>query len=202
MNISEFLALFLIAFVFVITPGPGTLAVFAKSMSQGFMPAFYLSVGMVLGDLVYLSVVIFSLDLFAELITPVMDYVRVLGGIYLIYLGVSSWNAHGVKLSEQANRKGNTSEFITGLVISLTNPKVMIFYIAILPAFIDLSQVGFVDALEMLVTVGAGLLIGISMINAMVSRIKTLFTKTNAEQRINKLVGIVMILAGLLLGLS
>ena len=50
MTLLDFTSLFLIAFVFVITPGPGTLAVFAKSMSQGFMPAFYLSLGMVLGD--------------------------------------------------------------------------------------------------------------------------------------------------------
>ena len=84
MDISQFIALFLIAFVFVITPGPGTLAVFAKSVSQGFMPAFYLSFGMVLGDLVYLSVVIFSLEMFSDLITPIMDYVRIFGGAYLI----------------------------------------------------------------------------------------------------------------------
>ncbi len=60
MDVSQFLSLFLIAFVFVITPGPGTLAVFAKSLSQGFIPAFYLSLGLVLGDLIYLSIVIFS----------------------------------------------------------------------------------------------------------------------------------------------
>ena len=202
MDITQFVALFLIAFVFVITPGPGTLAVFAKSMAQGFIPAFYLSLGMVLGDLAYLSAVIFSLDLFAEAIIPLMDYVRIFGGLYLIYLGYGAWNAHKVNLSSKASHKTNTKEFLTGLIISLTNPKVMIFYIAILPAFIDLSQVSMLYALEILVTFGVGLVVGISMINSAVVRIKAIFSKPGMDVRINKISGAIMFCVGVLLGFS
>ncbi len=201
MDFAQFIALFLIAFVFVITPGPGTLAVFAKSMSQGFVPAFYLSVGLALGDLIYLSIVIFSLDLFAEFVMPMMDYVRVLGGAYLIYLGINAWNSHKVKLSTKSTHKSNIAELSTGLLVSLVNPKVMIFYIAILPAFIDLSNVDFIYAVEILATVGIGLMVGISLINATVSRIKCAFEKPNIDQLINQIVGVVMILAGTLLAL-
>lgn len=202
MTLLDFTSLFLIAFVFVITPGPGTLAVFAKSMAQGFVPAFYLSLGMVLGDLVYLAAVLFSLDLFAEVITPLMDYVRVLGGLYLIYLGYGAWNAHKVKLSSKAKHKTNAKEFLTGLIISLTNPKVMIFYIAILPAFIDLSQVSILYALEILATVGVGLIVGISVINITVGKIKKIFAKPGMDVRINKISGTIMVSVGVLLGLS
>lgn len=202
MDITQFVALFLIAFVFVITPGPGTLAVFAKSMAQGFIPAFYLSLGMVLGDLAYLSAVIFSLDLFAEAIIPLMDYVRIFGGLYLIYLGYGTWNAHKVNLSSKASHKTNTKEFLTGLIISLTNPKVIIFYIAILPAFIDLSQVSMLYALEILVTFGVGLVVGISMINTAVVRIKAIFSKPGMDVRINKISGAIMFCVGVLLGFS
>ena len=202
MDITQFVALFLIAFVFVITPGPGTLAVFAKSMAQGFIPAFYLSLGMVLGDLAYLSAVIFSLDLFAEAIIPLMDYVRIFGGLYLIYLGYGTWNAHKVNLSSKASHKTNTKEFLTGLIISLTNPKVIIFYIAILPAFIDLSQVSMLYALEILVTFGVGLVVGISMINSAVVRIKAIFSKPGMDVRINKISGAIMFCVRVLLGFS
>ncbi len=202
MSVSEFAALFTIAFVFVITPGPGTLAVFAKSISQGFFPAFYLSFGMVLGDLVYLSIVIFSLDFFAGLITYVMDYVRVIGGLYLVYLGIRTWNAHKVKLNERSSHKSNINELTTGFIISITNPKVVIFYIAILPIFIDLSRVDSFYAVQILLTVGLGLLFGISVINASVAKIKILFAKPGTDHLINQLVAVVMILAGVLLGLS
>ncbi|MCH9645257.1 MAG: LysE family translocator [Proteobacteria bacterium] len=202
MTLLDFISLFLIAFVFVITPGPGTLAVFAKSMAQGFMPAFYLSLGMVLGDLVYLAAVIFSLDLFAEFITPLMDYVRIFGGLYLVYLGYSAWNAHKIKSSSNAKHNTNNKEFLTGLIISLTNPKVMIFYIAVLPPFIDLSQVDLIYALELLTTVGVGLIAGISAINGAVGKIKQIFAKPGMEVRINKVSGAIMVSVGVLLGLS
>jgi len=201
MDIPQFLSLFLIAFVFVITPGPGTLAVFAKSMSQGFMPAFYLSLGLVLGDLIYLSVVIFSLDLFSESIMPMMGYIKIFGGLYLIYLGINAWNAHKVKLGFHTSHKTHVKEFLTGLLIASTNPKVIIFYIAVLPVFINLSQVTFTHALEILSTVSMGLILGISLINIAVVRIKQLFTKPGMDVRINQITGVVMIVAGVLLGL-
>ena len=202
MDLSQFIALFLIAFVFVITPGPGTLATFAKSMSQGFIPAFYLSMGMVLGDLTYLAAVIFSLDLFSDFVTSVMDYVRVLGGAYLIYLGLKSFVAHRVKLSTKSSHKSNVQEFSTGFLISITNPKVMVFYIAILPAFMDLSQSGWLYASQVLLTFGLGLSLGISLIAAAASRIKVWFDQPGMDRRINQLVGVIMISAGVLLGLS
>jgi len=202
MSISEFIALFTIAFVFVITPGPGTLAVFAKSLAQGFLPAFYLSVGLVAGDLIYLSAVIFSLDLFADIVNPLMDYVRVLGGIYLIYLGINAYNAHKINLENKVENKSNNSEFLTGLMISMVNPKVMIFYIAILPAFTDLSQLNLMHAFEILTTVGVSLLVGISMINIMVVRIKNAFASGGINKTTNKIVGAIMVVAGVLLGVS
>lgn len=202
MTPQDFLSLFLIAVVFVISPGPGTLAVFAKSLSRGFIPAFSLSLGMVIGDLVYLVAVIFSLDLFAETVAPMMEYIRVLGGLYLMYLGYKTWTAHKVKLKTTASHKSNIKEFLTGLLISLTNPKVMIFYIAVLPAFIDLSEVNLIHGVEILLTVGVGLLIGISLINLTTGKIKTLLTKPSMDKRINQISGSIMIAVGLLLGLS
>ena len=202
MDISQLFALFVIAFVFVISPGPGTFALFAKSISQGFFPALYLSIGMVSGDLIYLSAVIFSLDLFAEAVMPLMGYVRVLGGVYLIYLGYSAWTAHRVKLKTTASHKTNTKEFLTGLLISLTNPKVMIFYIAILPAFIDLSNVDLFYALEIVIIFGLGLLTGATMLNFTVGYIKKIFAKPGMDKRINQISGGIMIVVGVLLGLS
>ena len=131
-----------------------------------------------------------------------MDYVRVIGGLYLVYLGIRTWNAHKVKLNERSSHKSNINELTTGFIISITNPKVVVFYIAILPIFIDLSRVDSFYAVQILLTVGLGLLFGISVINASVAKIKILFAKPGTDQLINQLVAVVMILVGVLLGLS
>ena len=202
MDFAQFITLFVIAFVFVITPGPGVLAIFAKSMSQGFIPVVYLSVGMVLGDMVYLAAVIFSLDLFSELIISVMDWVRILGGGYLIYLGLMAWGAKGLKLSDKSSHKTNLQELSTGFFISITNPKVMVFYLAVLPAFMDLSQTDWLSAIEIMLVFGLGLVSGAILIGAAANRIRILFTKPGMDRRINQVVGVVMIGAGILLALS
>ena len=128
--------------------------------------------------------------------------IKYASAMYLIYLGYGTWNAHKVNLSSKASHKTNTKEFLTGLIISLTNPKVIIFYIAILPAFIDLSQVSMLYALEILVTFGVGLVVGISMINSAVVRIKAIFSKPGMDVRINKISGAIMFCVGVLLGFS
>jgi len=71
-----------------------------------------------------------------------------------------------------------------------------------LPAFIDLSEVNLIHGVEILLTVGVGLLIGISLINLTTGKIKTLLTKPSMDKRINQISGSIMIAVGLLLGLS
>ena len=203
MDNYQFISLLLIAVVFVISPGPGTLAVFSKSLSQGFASAFYLSFGMVLSDLVYLIAVIYSLDVFAEAIIPIMDIVKVLGGVYLIYLGFNTWHANKIEPNQHLPNQANTKELSTGFLIGITNPKVMVFYIAVLPAFMDLSQVNMTHGAQILATVGLGLLLGISVFNFAASKLRQLFDSHGSMgRRIHQISGSIMMLVGVLLALS
>ena len=105
MSLQEILALLLIILVFVVSPGPGTLAVFGKSMQQGFIAAFFLSFGLILGDITYLVAVILSLDFFSNTIASFMDQVKIVGGMYLIYLGIQSWRSGSFKIKKIFPRK-------------------------------------------------------------------------------------------------
>jgi len=69
MEISIFLVLGFTLFIFAVTPGPGTLALLSISTSRGLASAIFFSLGMTLGDLSYLTIVIFSLNALADLIT-------------------------------------------------------------------------------------------------------------------------------------
>ena len=60
--------------------------------------------------------------------------------MYLIYLGIQSWRSGSFKIKKNISKKGNFAEFVTGYLISMANPKVMVFYIAILPNFINLKN--------------------------------------------------------------
>ena len=202
MSLQEILALLSIILVFVVSPGPGTLAVFSKSMQQGFIAAFFLSFGLILGDITYLVAVILSLDFFSNTIASFMDQVKILGGIYLIYLGVQSWRSGSFEIKNNTSRKGNIAEFVTGYLISIVNPKVIVFYIAILPSFIDLNNLTLMIASQIIIIVFIGLMAGISVINLGASKIKDKLESSDSNSYINKIVGSIMMLAGIWLALS
>ena len=183
-------------------PGPGTLAVFGKSMQQGFIPAFFLSFGLILGDITYLVAVILSLDFFSNTISSYMDQVKIVGGIYLIYLGIQSWRSGSFKIKKNISKKGNFAEFVTGYLISMANPKVMVFYIAILPNFINLKYLSLLIASEIIIITFLGLMAGISVINLGASKIKDKLESSDSNSYINKIVGSIMMVAGIWLALS
>ncbi len=202
MSFQEILALLLIILVFVVSPGPGTLAVFGKSMQQGFIAAFFLSFGLILGDITYLVAVILSLDFFSNTIASFMDQVKIIGGMYLIYLGIQSWRSGSFKIKKDISKKGNFAEFVTGYLISMANPKVMVFYIAILPNFINLKNLSLLIASEIIIITFLGLMAGISVINLGASKIKNKLESSDSNAYINRIVGSIMMLAGIWLALS
>jgi len=202
MSFQEILALLLIILVFVVSPGPGTLAVFGKSMQQGFIAAFFLSFGLILGDITYLVAVILSLDFFSNTIASFMDQVKIVGGMYLIYLGVQSWRSGSFKIKKDISKKGNFAEFVTGYLISMANPKVMVFYIAILPNFINLKNLSLLIASEIIIITFLGLMAGISIINLGASKIKNKLESSDSNAYINRIVGSIMMVAGIWLALS
>jgi len=202
MILQEILALLLIILVFVVSPGPGTLAVFGKSMQQGFIAAFFLSFGLILGDITYLVAVILSLDFFSNTIASYMDQVKIVGGMYLIYLGIQSWRSGSFKIKKNISKKGNFAEFVTGYLISMANPKVMVFYIAILPNFINLKNLSLLIASEIIIITFLGLMAGISVINLGASKIKNKLEGSDSNAYINRIVGSIMMVAGIWLALS
>ena len=202
MSFQEILALLLIILVFVVSPGPGTLAVFGKSMQQGFIAAFFLSFGLILGDITYLVAVILSLDFFSNTIASFMDQVKIVGGMYLIYLGIQSWRSGSFRIKKDISKKGNFAEFVTGYLISMANPKVMIFYIAILPNFINLKNLSLLIASEIIIITFLSLMAGISVINLGASKIKNKLESSDSNAYINRIVGSIMMLAGIWLALS
>jgi len=202
MSLQEILALLLIILVFVVSPGPGTLAVFGKSMQQGFIAAFFLSFGLILGDITYLVAVILSLDFFSNTIASYMDQVKIVGGMYLIYLGIQSWRSGSFKIKKNISKKDNFAEFVTGYLISMSNPNVMVFYIAILPNFINLKNLSLLIASEIIVITFLGLMAGISVINLGASKIKNKLESSDSNAYINRIVGSIMMVAGIWLALS
>ncbi len=147
----DFLPYIVALFIMAIIPGPGIGASLGKALGGGFRPAFYFVNGLILGDIIYLSFAIFGLAAIANILGGFFIIVKYLGAAYLLWLAWEFWH-RGVDFQE-AN-SGRIVKFwpslLAGCLVSLGNPKIIIFYLALLPNIIDMGAVNFQDYLILL----------------------------------------------------
>lgn len=124
-------------------PGPGMAALVARSVSGGTLSGFCLLLGLILGDLTYLSFAVFGLAMIAEHFNALFQLVRWGAALYLCYLAWQFWfaNHQAIEVGKPAKRKELLSAAISGLTITLGNPKTIAFYLALLPLAINLETV-------------------------------------------------------------
>lgn len=159
-SLSASMALFGAMFVLAAIPSVSVLAVSARSAASGFTHGALTTLGIVVGDIVFIFIAIFGLSLLADRMGQVFVLVKYLGGAYLIWLGLSLWRTKAVNTAvEGAVDVSLLSSFLTGLFITLGDQKAILFYFGFFPAFIDLSLVTVLDAVIVMViaTVAIGI---------------------------------------------
>ncbi len=134
-------------FIAAAIPGPGMTAIVARALGSGFRPTFFMGLGLILGDLVYLTAVILGLAILAQNFTTPFLIIKYLGALYLCYIAWKLWTAGLLRQDIEAARGGATGgmAFLSGLLVTLGNPKTMLFYVALVPTLIPLQAVGIAD---------------------------------------------------------
>ena len=128
-------------------PGPGVTALVARALGSGFRSALFMSLGLILGDLAYLTAVVLGLAIVAQTFGMVFLVVKWAGVAYLAWLAWTFWTS-GITTENVEARKGKSgffASFLAGLTLTLGNPKTMIFYLAITPTIVDLKTITFAD---------------------------------------------------------
>ncbi|MBN2626601.1 MAG: LysE family translocator, partial [Spirochaetales bacterium] len=129
--------------VLAATPGPGVIGVVGCSLASGWRRTLYVIAGIVTGDLLYLLFAVFGLTYLARHLGTLFVFVRLGGGAYLIYTGLRGILKRRSSAPEGEGlvpRQKGGSLYLSGLLITLSNPKVILFYCGFLPAFADLSR--------------------------------------------------------------
>ena len=139
-------------------PGVSVLAVSARSAAFGFAHGIFTSLGIVVGDIVFILVAIYGLSVLADLMGNHFVLIKYLGGAYLIWLGIVIWRSKSKAEGVEENSESSLlSSFMTGLLITLGDQKAILFYLGFFPAFVDLSKMSFFEAHRELVWVKTGL---------------------------------------------
>ncbi|MFV2033206.1 MAG: LysE family translocator [Gammaproteobacteria bacterium] len=202
MSIEVAIIFFITIYIFSITPGPGVFAILAKSLAESVRPCIAISLGMAVSDVVYLVLASYGLAAIAGQWGILFTLIRIAGAIYLIYLGWKLWRSRAeyIEQDNRLSRASNMAGFIQGFLISASNPKVILFYIAFLPSFVDLASLGTQDFLVVATLTFLGISLGLLTIAASASWARQYFRSEKAMKGLNRLAGSIMMSAGIYLG--
>lgn len=146
MNLGILLAYCLALFVAAAIPGPGMTAIAARALGSSFRSTLPMGLGMATGDLIYLSAVISGLAVVAQQFGTIFMIIKYAGALYLAWLAYKLWTA-GIAVADiqSAKPRNFIVSFLSGLFITLGNPKTMLFYLALVPSILDLSSISAMD---------------------------------------------------------
>lgn len=184
-------------FVLAASPGPGVFATVSRSLASGFFQAFAVILGIVTGDVVFLLFAVFGMSFIAKAMGGFFVLIRIAGGLYLIYTGIRIWRSSPDTFNTVEARKGKGyGNYMAGLLITLSNPKVILFYCTFLPTFIDLAGLGMVDILIVALVVSSVLGVVLTVYAYLADRARTLFSSRLSIKRLNRTAGSVMVATG------
>ncbi|WP_437813608.1 LysE family translocator [Sorangium sp. So ce1078] len=140
---------------------------------------------------------VYSLTAVAEAMGSLFILAKVACAAYLIWLGAGLWRARpDVAIAEPATGAARFSAFLGGFFITLADPKAILFYMGLFPAFLDLSSVSLADT-AILMSIATGVVGGVKLGYAYAAeRATSLFEKSTARRRLNMAAKTVMLGTG------
>ena len=124
---------------FVLTPGPNMVYLISRTLCQGVKAGFTSFAGLVVGSMFYLACAAFGITALLFAVPWAYDALRFGGALYLAYLAWQAVRPGGRSPFELRSLEPDSPRrlFLMGLFTNLLNPKQALFYLALLPQFID-----------------------------------------------------------------
>src|SRR5678815_830249 len=121
-----------------VTPGPDTLYIVARSTTQGFRGGAVAAMGIGAGTLVHILAAALGLSAILAASASAFTLVKFAGAIYLLYVGVSLLRSRApAQDAPRIERAPLQAVFMQGFLTNVLNPKVALFFLALLPQFVD-----------------------------------------------------------------
>jgi homoserine/homoserine lactone efflux protein len=141
MTLETWLAFFVASWLISLSPGAGAISCMAAGLRHGFRTAFWNIVGLILGIMFVLALVAAGLGAILAASSLAFAAVKWLGVAYLVWLGIEQWRAPAfavdARAAEAALPVTPRELVLKGFLVNATNPKGIVFMLAVLPQFID-----------------------------------------------------------------
>ena len=204
MSINEYLIFSIVTFTFMLSPGPSTF----NCMNNGIRYGAKKSVVGVLGNVVafQLLIVLSVIGLGAVLAASEIAFqiTKIIGAFYLVYLGIKIWSSKAIVDGNPMSGADVTSLQLCkrAFLVTMSNPKALIYISALLPQFININQPSLSQFLLIALTIGMAQFVAFSLYAILSSRVRYWLNNKRNCQLFNRASGLTFMGFGFALGLS
>jgi threonine/homoserine/homoserine lactone efflux protein len=157
-EISTLLLFALASATLVAIPGPAVIYIVTRGVAQGRSAGVVSAMGIETGALVHVAAAVVGLSALVASSATAFSVVKYAGAAYLLFLGVQRLRAAGGVALAELPRDSRWRLFRQGVVVSVLNPKVAVFFLAFLPQFVDPGR----GAVALQVAVLGGLFVAVA----------------------------------------
>jgi threonine/homoserine/homoserine lactone efflux protein len=192
MSPHSWLAFAFVAVLVSLVPGPAVIAVVSTALRGGFRASLATNVGVLAGDAVFVAAAAFGLGAILVASHGVFIAVKYAGIAYLAYLGVRALLDRGASFAVDAAGIERRA-FRLGLTTQLANPKVILFFGALLPQFVDPSRPAAPQFVLLGATFIASDLLVFAGYGALAHRTRSLLKNPRAARVASRVTGVAML---------
>lgn len=131
---------FLIASILLtLSPGPDIIYVLSQSLVGGYKKGITIALGLVSGIIIHTSLVAFGVSIIIKNSEPLFWSIKIAGAFYLLYLAYKVYFSQPQSFTQDKtvlSKSSAFSDFKTGFIMNILNPKVTIFFLAFFPGFL------------------------------------------------------------------
>ena len=201
MSFETWLSFSAVAILIVLSPGPALLMVMRYGTQFGARRALFPILGNITGLAILITASAIGVGSVLDASSEAFFWVRLVGGLYLIYLGFKLLRSGPVNVEDEPHNKAVPSSlkaYLQGVMVALSNPKALLFIGALFPQFLDASQPIFMQ----LAVLGLTLMVmsfTVLMTCAAVSKKLVSKGRKGLFGKVNKITGTLFVLFGMTL---
>ena len=203
MSFQIWLAYMLACWVISISPGAGAIASMSSGLNYGFKYGYWNALGLQLALLVQIGIVAAGAGVLFATTPWAFWVVKWFGVSYLLYLAYMQWHApiQMIEIQQDLRPKSRSKLVLYGFLVNMSNPKAIVFLLAVLPQFLDLSKPQWIQYVIMAVTMITIDLIVMAGYTGLASKVLRLLTSPKQQKYMNRTFAVLFACAASLLSL-
>ena len=189
MALDTWLAFFLASWIISLSPGAGAIASMSSGLQYGFLRGYWNAIGLQLGLAMQIAVVAGGLGAILAASSTAFYAIKWFGVAYLVYLAIKQWRALPMDMTDDAAVRPigkPMAMMFRGFLVNASNPKALVFMLAVLPQFVNPQAPLLIQYLIIGVTMISVDMIVMAGYTGLASKVLRLLRTPKQQKRMNR----------------